>query len=401
MSAAQKKRMMESVTPREPTRRRSRLRIAGLFSGIGGFEVGFRRAKHVTELLCEIDPAAQAVLCSRFPRHTLVSDVREIDCVGQGIDVLCAGFPCQDLSSVGQKVGIKGVQSSLVEEVFRILRNRPTEWVVLENVRFMLHLNRGAAMSSIVTALESLGYSWAYRVINSHSFAVPHRRHRVFFVASLHHDPREVLLTDNAAESSVNTSASDLRTPIGFYWTEGAYATGLAANSIPPLKGGSTIGIPSPPAILFPNGFVGTPDIRDAERVQGFDADWTIAAENVRRRSARWKLVGNAVTVNVAEWLGRKLREPLPYDASQDARLRKGSWPSAAWSRGDGRFEAKISDWPLLSKNVGLDTFLQFESKPLSARATIGFLYRAAKGNLRYPPGFLNALQAHCDRYPS
>src|SRR5690606_35704194 len=82
------------------------------------------------------------------------------------------------------------------------------------------------------------------------------------------------------------------RTSFGFYWTEGIRGLGAAVDAVPTLKGGSTIGIPSSPAILLPNGRVVTPDIRDAERLQGFPADWTQPAETVARKSVRWKLVG-------------------------------------------------------------------------------------------------------------
>ena len=81
-------------------------------------------------------------------------------------------------------------------------------------------------------------------------------------------------------------------------------------NAIPTLKGGSTVGVPSPPAIWLPDGRFVTPDIRDAERLQGFAVDWTRPAETVRRRSFRWKLVGNAVSVPVAKWVGDRLAKP-------------------------------------------------------------------------------------------
>ena len=96
----------------------------------------------------------------------------------------------------------------------------------------------------------------------------------------------------------------------GFYWTEGLRGLGWAVDAVPTLKGGSTIGIPSPPAIWNSgDGSITTPDIRDAERLQGFDADWTLPALDVGgvRRGHRWKLVGNAVSVPVARWVGDRL----------------------------------------------------------------------------------------------
>ena len=95
----------------------------------------------------------------------------------------------------------------------------------------------------------------------------------------------------------------------GFYWTEGIRGLGWAVDAVPTLKGGSTIGIPSPPAMVFPLGLVGKPDVRDAERMQGFVADWTQPAESVVRAGHRWHLVGNAVTVDVATWIGERLAD--------------------------------------------------------------------------------------------
>ena len=371
-------------------------KVAGLFAGIGGLELGLHRAGFVSTMMCEIDRSAQHVLRAQFPGVEIVSDVRAVDQV-RSADVLCAGFPCQDLSSVGQKSGIGGRQSSLVEEVFRILAQNEIDWVVVENVKFMLHLNKGEAMTRVVEGFEKLGYRWAYRVVNSLAFGVPQRRHRVFFVASKTGDPREVLLSDDFGAPAEHDEIPSLDDHIGFYWTEGAYAAGLSRNSIPPLKAGSTIGIPSPPAILFPHGLVGTPDLRDAERMQGFDADWTLPAEECGRASLRWRLLGNAVTVPVAEWVGERLQLPQPYDSSQDLPL-KGKWPAAAWSMGNGRYEAKCTEWPRGQQLVHIGDFLRYEPKALSERATKGFLSRAFKGNLKFPPGFLDALTSHMKR---
>lgn len=371
-------------------RRERKKKVVGLFAGIGGLELGFSRSGYSTELLCEIDPGASRVLQVQFPKAKLIPDVRKIETVGN-CDVLCAGFPCQDLSSSGQKAGINGDQSSLVDEVFRILGASNANWVVIENVRFMLHLNGGEAMKRIVEGFERLGYNWAYRVMDSNAFGVPQRRHRVYFVASRKGDPRDVLLSGDQPRTAVGRTEISVSDHIGFYWTEGMYATGLSCNSIPPLKSGSTIGIPSPPAILFPDGQVGTPDIQDAERLQGFDPGWTKPAEEVSKASARWRLLGNSVTVPVSEWLAGKIRSPERYDSSGDRPLR-GKWPNAAWSVGGVRYEASVSDWPVSRPPVNIGDFLNHAPKPLSRRAVTGFLDRANRGNLKFPVGFLDAL---------
>lgn len=370
--------------------------LVSLFAGIGGFERGFAASGVRVSMLCEIDPPARTVLSSNLgvPDEEIVADVRDVESLPSGANILCAGFPCQDLSSVGTKEGVGGQKSSLITEVLRILRNHPVEWVVLENVPFMLHLQGGRAIREITDALSEIGYRWAYRVIDSSSFGVPQRRRRVYVVASLNHDPRGVLLAADLPDRA--TVELTIDTPLGFYWTEGTYSTGLAMDQVPPLKAGSTVGIPSPPAILFPDGFAGTPNIRDAERLQGFPADWTFPAETVARRSVRWRLVGNAVTVQAAAWLAERISEPATYDPSKDVQFDGSStWPNAAWSVDGTVFVSAVSEFPVRRTRPGLQEFLRFPVKPLSERATQGFLKRARKGNLRFPEGFLEQLEAH------
>src|ERR1044071_1840344 len=136
---------------------REGLECAGLFAGIGGIELGLARAGHETPFLCEIDDGARAVLENRFNVRWLESDVRQVKSLPKDIELLAAGFPCQDLSQAGKTAGITGTRSSLVSEVFRFLRKRRVEWVLLENVSFMLQLGRGLALELIVRELEHLG----------------------------------------------------------------------------------------------------------------------------------------------------------------------------------------------------------------------------------------------------
>jgi DNA (cytosine-5)-methyltransferase 1 len=163
----------------------------------------------------------------------------------------------------------------LVRHVFGLLRDRQVPWVVLENVPFMLQLERGRAMRHVVEELEELGYRWAYRVVDAMAFGLPQRRRRVFVVASRQGDPERVLFADEAKPRAVKEWTP--KVPAGFYWTEGNRGVGWAVGAIPTLKGGSGLGIPSAPAVLMPRGDVLTPDIEGAERLQGFPAGWTAA----------------------------------------------------------------------------------------------------------------------------
>jgi len=258
-------------------------------------------------------------------------------------------------------------------------------------VPFMLQLDKGSAMDRLTRAFEELGYRWAYRTVNSLAF-LPQRRERVFFVAShCDLDPAAVLFADDVRPPIFPTK---LETHAhGFYWTEGTRGLGWAPDAIPTLKNGSTVGIPSPPAILMPDGRVIKPDIKDAERLQGFAPDWTASAPE----RLRWSLVGNAVTVPVAAWLGKRLQKPGSYALDRDRPWSTGTFPRAARYDGKSRLEVDIGGFPLWKKRLPLHRFLGFKGTLLSVRATAGFLSRAEASSLRFVPGFLDRVRAHLD----
>jgi DNA (cytosine-5)-methyltransferase 1 len=377
------------------------MKIAGLFAGIGGFELGLHRAGHRTSLLCEIRPGAQAVLRRAFPGVRLDPDVRSLGPVPRDVDLVCAGFPCQDLSQAGRTSGLAGEQSGLISAVFDVIRTRrirPT--LLIENVPFMLQLHGGAAMRAIVDNLEALGYNWAYRVVDSYSFGLPQRRERVFLVASMDIAPEDVLLADDEPLARPHSAIGSLAH--GFYWTEGRGGLGWAVDSVPTLKNGSTIGIASPPAVLLPDLSIVTPSIRDVEAMQGFERGWTAPAEAVERASARWSLVGSAVSVPVAEWIGRRLDQPGDFEAIDVEEFPvTGKVPRAALGGSRiGRWSVKISSDPVGIRGPRLATFLEAPAKPLSAKATAGFYSRATDPGtrLRFENGFLEAVRAHRDR---
>jgi DNA (cytosine-5)-methyltransferase 1 len=225
--------------------------------------------------------------------------------------------------------------------------------------------------------------------------SIPQRRERVLFVAtSTDVDPSLVILTDEAEPRLVPTNLDAYAH--GIYWTEGIRGLGWAPYSFPTLKNGSTVGIASPPAVLLPSGDVVTPDIRDAERLQGFPENWTRPAERVSRASLRWSLVGNAVTVPVATWLGRRLNRPVKYEVSRDIELpANGKWPKAARYDGKSRHAVRINCYPKWEARPTLTEFLRHDGKLLSARATRGFLSRTERATLRFADGFQDRIREH------
>jgi DNA (cytosine-5)-methyltransferase 1 len=377
-----------------------RYRVAGLFAGIAGLEIGLARAGHEASVLCEVWEPAKTVLAHRLPDLTIEPDVKDLRKLPDDVSLITAGFPCTDLSQAGRMAGITGEASGLVSHVFRLLDDYNPTWLVLENVRNMLPLDGGRAMHFLVDELERREYRWAYRVVDSRFTGVPQRRQRVLLAASKTEDPRDVLLAQDAGEPGADHFVDDM---IGFYWTEGLRGLGWVPDGVPTLKGGSTIGIPSPPAIWVRDADIGhqlvTPSVEDAEEMQGFDRGWTEAAGAVGKRGPRWKLVGNAVTVGVAEWLGQQLASPGSYDESEAVALKSTDrWPSAAWG-GDGeRWKSHVSMWPELKAYQHLsDVVNPMTLTPLSHRAAAGFLERTSRAKLKFDEDFLLAVKRHVE----
>jgi DNA (cytosine-5)-methyltransferase 1 len=387
------------------------LNVTALFAGIGGFELGLHRAGHKTSLLCENDVEAAAVLAARFPKVTIVPDVRNLDELLENIspqsNLLTAGFPCTDFSQAGRTRGFAGSQSVLVRDTLRLLKRRKFDHVILENVPNWRMLHRGQYLEEVIRELERLDYHWAYRTIDARAFGLPQRRLRVFLYASKVNDPRSVLFHGNVPEPEIRRPITECAH--GFYWTEGTRGLGWGEDCVPTLKGGSAISIPSPPAILMPDGRIVTPDIRDAERLQGFAAGWT----NVRhfreegdalpfRHRRRWTQVGNAVNVGVSTWIGRQIAQSQSTPLVAEEPLRRGDpWSEAAWGDGKRRWRVDIGHWPVARRPKPLGAFLKYPPTSLSERATAGFYKRILASSLRLPDGFKQAVAKHLGRMQS
>lgn len=368
------------------------MNFASLFTGVGGFEIGLGdRFKPV--LLNEIDKCAQSVLREHFADATIFPDVTELDAeMLAGISMLVGGFPCQDVSIVGGQRGLSGKKTALVKHVFRLAEQTRPDWLLLENVQSVRFVHGGRVLEYLITECERLGYAWAYRILDSSGFGVAQRRRRIYFLASLVEDPGRALFADVGRPRK--KTALTLDKPLGFYWTEGRAGNGLTQDAIPTLKAGSTIGIPSPPAVLFPSGEVVIPTIETAERLQGFPPEWTSASP----RRDRWRLVGNAVSPPVLKWIGQSMMENANWSAATGGFPLEPIWPLAGWGDGRGNRRAvHVEEFPTATVASGLPRS-EYDWTPLSPRALRGFLSRAKSSNLRYPQGFISRLDEALDR---
>jgi len=160
------------------------VRFGSLFSGIGGFDLGFERAGMECVWQVEIDKDCQRVLNKHFPdseRFEDVSTVREFPAV----DVICGGFPCQDLSVAGKRKGLAGERSGLWFEFLRIAQSNLPRFLVIENVPGLLSSDEGRDFAVILRGLVECGYCLAWRIIDAQYDGVAQRRRRVFIVGSL------------------------------------------------------------------------------------------------------------------------------------------------------------------------------------------------------------------------
>ena len=172
------------------------MKQGSLFTGIGGFDLGFERAGFETTWQVEIEPVCHRILEKHWPgvlRFHDIKDVRVRDL--PEVDVITFGSPCQNLSIVGNRKGLEGEQSQLFYEATRILFEMQPAFAVWENVPGALSSNNGRDFLAVLREMEKCGYrNLCWRVLDAQYFGVPQGRQRIFLVGGLgDRDPREIL----------------------------------------------------------------------------------------------------------------------------------------------------------------------------------------------------------------
>lgn len=164
----------------------STLTYGSLFSGIGGFDLGFDCAGMECTWQVEYDAKARSVLGRHWPNVERFEDVRNVGRDNlRPVDLICGGFPCQDVSVAGNRAGLAGERSGLWFEFHRILDELRPRWVVIENVPGLLSSNGGRDFATVLRGLVELRYGVTWRVLDSQYFGVAQRRRRVFIVGHL------------------------------------------------------------------------------------------------------------------------------------------------------------------------------------------------------------------------
>ena len=268
--------------------------VGSLFSGVGGLDLGLERAG-VGRVVwqCESDPAARRVLARHWPGIPIHPDVREVSrATVAPVDILCGGFPCQDVSVAGLGAGLDGARSGLWHEFARVIEELRPKVVVVENVAALV----ARGLDRIVARLRGLDYRVAARLLRASDVGAPHRRERIFVVAYAA-DGRLAQWSRTGCDHDTERSPADRSG--GHVWPPGPDDRDGWRDYLRTHPGRE-------PAV--PNKH-GRPWLnpRFAEALMGFPAAWTV----FEPRKDRLRCLGNAVVPQVSEEVGRFVVELL------------------------------------------------------------------------------------------
>jgi len=163
------------------------LSVLDTFSGIGGFSYGLEMlcGGYKTVAFCEVDEYCRKVLAKHWPDVPCYGDIKEVTVERlredglMPIDLVCGGFPCQDISVAGKGAGIQGARSGLWAELCRLIGEIRPRWAVMENVSALL----GRGLGTVLGDLAAIGYDTEWHCIPASCVGAPHHRDRIWIVA--------------------------------------------------------------------------------------------------------------------------------------------------------------------------------------------------------------------------
>lgn len=301
-----------------------------LFAGIGGSRLGIENAakKLNIPVKCvfssEIEKNAVKIYEKNF-KDTPHGDITKINATDiPDADIVCGGFPCQDLSIAGKRKGLKGERSGLFFDIIRIIKEKQPRIVFLENVKGIFSSNAGWDFATVLIELEDAGYDVEWDMLDSAYFGVPQHRERVYIIGHLRSKPtakifplfREADSICNEStqpEKIIRQTASTLTKRAYGSWN-GNYVIYQVLDPLRPNKSynGRRIKDEGEPCYTLTkmdrHGVRVNDRIRiftpeECEQLQGFPLRWTSGIED----KYRYECLGNAVTVNVIEAIAEKL----------------------------------------------------------------------------------------------
>lgn len=274
------------------------MKIIDLFSGTGGFSLGFKRAGYefTEHYFSEVDKHAIANYKHNFPNAKYIGDITTI--LGRdfkGIDIITFGSPCQDFSLAGKRQGLTGDRSSLIKEAIRLITDIRPSVFVWENVKGAFSSNSGEDFTAILQAFANIGgYRLEWQLLNT-SWVLPQNRERIYLVGHL------------AERSECGVF------PIGEIGANSHKKTRNIYNHSQTILRGyrdsSSIGS----FIEEGNGKIRYLTEIECERLQSFPDDWTKwgcydGEKKEIAKTNRYKLIGNAVTVDIVELIAKRIK---------------------------------------------------------------------------------------------
>ena len=340
------------------------MKIIDLFSGIGGFALGFQRAgyKFTEHYFSEINKKAIANYKHNFPNAKYIGDITSIHGGDfTGIDIITFGSPCQDFSLAGKRKGLKGTKSSLIKYAITLIAQFRPSVFIWENVKGAFSSNAGADFWAIMQAFANLGdYTIEWQLLNT-SWLLPQNRERIYLIGHLagRSEPRVFPFTEDdffsksgeksksqtqisgTLKANGNMNADDTYIQVGTYRThnDGRGFREVKKNIAPTItararedgsgmpvirqlprgknKGADLSICPTISSNSFQennllNGVRRLTEI-ECERLQGFPDNWTQYGYyngKISRisKTQRYKLIGNAVTVDIVEMIAKRLK---------------------------------------------------------------------------------------------
>ena len=284
----------------------AKFRVLDLFSGIGGFSLGLERAGMETVAFCEFDPHAQTILKKHWPDIPIYSDVRTLDAKQYrgSIEVVCGGFPCQDLSNAGKKAGFDGKRSSLYREMFRIISECLPKYAIFENVTGLLAGESGRWFGQFLYDLAAIGYDAEWHCISAGYVGAQHHRDRVWVIAYPNNVRKGVVWNgDSACNELRDGEAEEYRRDIIKHGADGDSETQIFTNAY--MLGRERFAkiahnIKQQIELMRSNP-------HNRERFNLSEPALCGANDGVSGRSHRLKQLGNAVVPPIPEAIGRAI----------------------------------------------------------------------------------------------